>query len=174
MFSPISSCKKDAFVKRPIPLFFGLCLVLGIALLSGCDLFGNDTPPDNTPTIIGNWSSDSDSYKITNTTLIYEDSYGFGFEGDIRHIEKFTGTSGVIIVEYTVPPTAYIPPGNFQGVYYKDLTATTVKLGSAYTAADSNTPVEVAALELAKEKFKFDTIDSYGGELTYAAVQTRQ
>ncbi|MDR1972214.1 MAG: hypothetical protein LBQ46_09870 [Treponema sp.] len=107
--------------------------------------------------------------------MIYTSDWGYGFEGIIWHVEYYTADSGVIIVEYTVPPTAYTPPGNFQGVYFKELKANSVILGSAYTAADLGaTPVEVATLNEAMEKFKLDTIALYGGELTSASPQYRQ
>ncbi|MDR2747716.1 MAG: hypothetical protein LBB77_09765 [Treponema sp.] len=169
MFSKIFSRGKGVFARKALPLFLGLCFVIGAALFSGCSM-GND----GGASIYGEWDSGYDGYTITPTDMIYRGYTDYGFGAKIRYVEYFTADSGVIIVEYTIPPTAYSPPGNFQGVYFKELTANTVRLGNAYTAADYTTPVEVTTLELAKEKFKFDNIALYGGELTNASPQTRQ
>ncbi|MFP3089489.1 hypothetical protein LQZ21_04090 [Treponema sp. TIM-1] len=172
MFSPHLLFRRSLLLRKALPLFFLLCLVMGSVLFSSCDWSGGDSGGGGTLT--GTWSSGSDGYEITSTTLTYISDYGYGFIGNIRDRIEFSPTSGVIIVEYTTPPTAYNPPGKFQGVYYKDLTANSVKLGSAYTVADYTVPVEVTTLALAREKFKLENIALYGGELTAATPQTRQ
>jgi hypothetical protein len=140
-------------------------------LFSSCDWNGGG---DGDAGLVGNWSSGADGYEITGETMKYISDYGFGFTAAIREIIEYDGTSGVIIVEYTVRPTAYTPPGNFQGVFYRDLRANSVKLGSAYDAARPGNPVEVTTLEAAKAKFKRDNLALYGGELTKALPQKRQ
>ncbi|MDR2759063.1 MAG: hypothetical protein LBB78_06765 [Spirochaetaceae bacterium] len=171
MFSPHSSLRKSFWVKRIFPLFFVVCLVMGSALFSSCDWNGGDSGGGS---LTGTWNSGSDGYEITNTTLKYIGVAGYSFTSNIREIIEFDRTSGVIIVQYITHPTAYSPPGNFQGVYYKDLTASSVKLGSAYDVANPGTPVEATSLPLAREKFKQENIALYGGELTAATPQTRQ
>ncbi|MDR2362901.1 MAG: hypothetical protein LBD65_00590 [Spirochaetaceae bacterium] len=172
MFLSHSSVRKRFLVKNVLP-FFALCLVMGSALFSSCDWWSGG---EDHFSLIGTWRSDYDGYEITGTTMTYIDNsgYGYGFTGTIREFVEFTGASGVILVEYTTPPTAYTPPGNFQGVYYKDLTANSVKLGNAYNVANPTTQVEVASLALAREKFKLANIGLYGGELTQAIPQKRQ
>lgn len=171
MFSSRFFARKN-LLQKGFPLFFALCLVMGSALFSSCD-WGGGTGDYS---LVGKWSSGSDGYEITDTTMIYTGYTGYSFKAKIHEIIEFdpAAISGVIIVEYTTKPTAYTPPGNFQGVYYKDLTAKSVKLGSAYTAADYTNPVEVSTLAAAREKFKKDNIALYGGELTQAVPQTRQ
>ena len=170
MFLSHASVRKRFLAKSVLP-FLALCLVMGSALFSSCDWSGDGGGQFS---LIGTWDSGYDGYKITDTTMTYIDTFGYGFTGTIRDIVEFTGTSGVILVEYTTPPTAYTPPGNFQGVYYKALRANSVKLGSAYNVADYTIPVEVTSLPLARKKFNLANIELYGGELTQAVPQTRQ
>jgi hypothetical protein len=157
-------------MRKILPFVFAL--VMGALLFSGCKN-EDDDPGGSVSALIGEWTSGSDSYSIKGTTLNYTGYEGYSFESRIRYVYNFTGASGVVIVEYTTPPTAYTPLGNFQGVYYKELAGDTVKLGNAYTAADYTIPVEVETLAEAKEKFKLDNIALYGGELTMAVTQTR-
>jgi hypothetical protein len=170
MFSPHFLDRKSLWLKSVFSLFFVVCLVMGSTLFSGCDWNGGE----DHFSLTGTWNSGYDGYVITPAAMIYTDDYGYGFTANIREIVEYSHNSGVILVEYTTLPTAYTPPGRFQGVYYKDLTAKSVKLGSAYNAASPGTPVEVTTLALAKEKFKLENIALYGGELTIAVPQTRK
>ncbi|GHV72814.1 hypothetical protein AGMMS49940_01160 [Spirochaetia bacterium] len=160
-------------------LVFVLSLLMGALSLAGCkddsDGFIDDGMLNSG--LKGTWDSGAgDGYTITDSTMVYSstwDSVTTGFTGSIEYIYNFSETAGVIIVQYTVYDLGFgAEVGQYQGVYFKDLTASTVKLGSAY--ASDYSVVEVATLAEAKEKFKPANISLYGGELSMASPQTRQ
>jgi hypothetical protein len=167
---------------KAFPLVLGLCLLAGALGLTGCPMeesdpdFGNDLG-----SLIGNWSSGTDGYEISETVLQYDDGLaagsqydGMDFTGSIEYHKKFSETAGVIIVKYITPPNGSAS-GKYQGVYYKDLSATKVTMGNAFTVADYTQRVEVGSLEEAKTKFASEeNISLYGGDLSRASPQTKQ
>jgi hypothetical protein len=158
--------------RRIFSRVFAVCLVVTALTLSGCNLFGPDNFGSELGDLKGTWASASDGYEISDTKLIYKDDYGYGFTGTIKAVSNFTTKAGVIIVEYTAPPTGsaeypYSPAGNFQGVYYQELTATTVQLANAYDP----TGTETATLEAAKAKF---TLDKAGDYVTWTIVAVQE
>ena len=159
-------------------LFLGVCLLIGALGFVGCDLLGKTDEtekPDlggNISALVGTWDSGSDSYTITTTTIVYDDGsngeWGFSYKGNICHVSNFNAVSGVVIIEYTEAPTSGTS-GNFIGIYYRDLTATTVKLANSYDPEGT----ETATLDTAKAKFtqgNADTLVSW----TYVQPQTKQ
>jgi hypothetical protein len=136
-------------------LVFVLGLVMGALSLAGCK---ND--PDDTGNLIGTWTSTyGDGYTITGTTVTYNaGAMGaeFSYVGTIRNTPNFANPYGVIIIEYTTTPTYYDygpapgyaqtnphgPAGNFQGIYWEDLTTTSVKM--AHTNAGEKTTLSSA------------------------------
>lgn len=152
---------------------------MGALSLIGCDPddpFVDDHKLNNG--LIGDWKytfdNGNDRYTIDATTLVYTFTYegvATSFTSNIEYIYNFSETAGVIIVRYTAYDLGYgATVGQYQGVYFRDLTASTVKLGSAYETDYS--VVEVASLDEAKEKFR--NFRSYGGELSMATPLTRQ
>ncbi|MDR2305464.1 MAG: fibronectin type III domain-containing protein [Treponema sp.] len=106
--------------------------------------------------LTGTWRSDyNDGYVISDATLSYNDGsgYGFNFTGDIRYSKKFDSVSGVIIVEYTVPPAYAVLPGAFFGIYYWGLTPAQVYLANTSELDNNYAPSETATLEAAIAKF---------------------
>jgi hypothetical protein len=170
MFTHTFLVGRSRALRLAVSLVLALGLVLGMMALAGCPMEDDDFKDDHklNQGLIGNWATDQSGYQITETTLTYNDgNFGYGFVADIEDVYNFTSTGGVIIVKYTTLPTAYTPLGNYQGVYFLDLTADDVKLGNAYTVANYQVPVEVATLEEAKKKFgPKENIGPNGGELT--------
>jgi hypothetical protein len=174
-----SMFRKNALLKNALSFCAVLCLVMGALSFTGCPVSGgggsgggdDDKLNDG---LIGTWDSGYDGYEISSTAIIYRSTYdNAGFTGSIQYIYNFSETAGVIIVKYTAYDLGFgASVGQFQGVYFGDLTPTTVKLGSAYEADYS--VVEVDTLAEAKEKFKPENISLYGGELGNASPQTRK
>jgi hypothetical protein len=151
--------------RPPFYVFFLLALLL---LLSACELYGK-VGGDNTniqgslPDLLrGEWAylppgSDvaSELYAISGNTL----SYGYGGEssptdytGLIRFVSNYSSDSGLIIIEYSKPPSYALYNGlPFFAVYYRNLRSDTVQLANAvhpdYSAPDT------ATLEEALGKF---------------------
>ncbi|MDR1174415.1 MAG: fibronectin type III domain-containing protein [Treponema sp.] len=129
--------------------------------------------------LLGTWTSIyDDSYTITGTMLSYDDGYGGKISGTIRYINNFNAASRVIIIEYTEEgkPTyndydenfniiagPFDPPGYFQGVYYKSLSAGSVQMGNATDASKSGhlAAPETATLDEAKNKFTQDAASTF-------------
>jgi hypothetical protein len=108
--------------------------------------------------LIGSWRSDyDDGYVISDTALSYNAGYdsSFSFTGDIRYFKKFDDASGVIVIEYTAPPTYNALPGAFFGIYYWGLTPARVYLANTteINSVPPYAPPETATLEAAIAKF---------------------
>jgi hypothetical protein len=131
-------------------MIFTALVAAGILLLAGCS-----NPTSSGSSIYGKWSSGSDSYEITSTTVKYNDGgYGFDFTATIQKINTFSNTSGVILVKYTKKPKNATK--DFLGIYYRGLSDTEVLLAGAYEpgpAPDFINIAETASLETAEAKF---------------------
>ncbi|GHU93584.1 hypothetical protein FACS189479_05170 [Spirochaetia bacterium] len=171
--------RKNALLRNAFSLFAVFALVMGALSFVGCnDDSGFVDDHKLNSGLIDDWkytfAEGYDQYMIDATKLVYTFNYGgvtTSFTGSIEYIYNFSETAGVIIVQYTAYNLGYgATVGQYQGVYFRDLTALTVKLGSAY--ASDYSVVEVADLAAAKEKFK--SFRLYGGELSAATPLTRQ
>jgi hypothetical protein len=167
-----------------LPLLFAAALAV-----SGCDLYGKVGGDDgNIPgglpfQLQGKWRSysygnPSDGYTITDTEITYDDgsggAWGMGYTGTIRFVSNYSSASGVIIIEYTIPPTYDGYNGNdFFAIYYKELTATTMKMANTTLLNEGNTCPDTATLKEAVEKF---TRMQMGNYVNWSFVQsfTRQ
>ena len=113
-------------------------------------------------------SKPADYYVIKEATVEYvfdDPEWGsFGYEGDIRFVSNYSSSSGVIIIEYTNDSSDPAKP--FAGIYYKNLTNSTVQLANAintdYSSADT------ATLKEAIDKFIRNKMDTY---VSWAYVQ---
>ena len=161
MFSFFSQVK----VKRI--LFTGLVLVLLAGFLGGCKVDPEiDIEGELSPLLENKWvgaSGYGDNYTITQKgstgTLKYVDGYG-DYEGNIAVVVNSSPNSGIIIVKYTKGA----PDSNskYTGVYYRNLTTTTVQLANAYNTSDW-TPAVTATLEEAKANFTSSNVGNYVG-----------
>ena len=142
-------------------LFFLVCLSI-IILFSGCE---ND--PDNDSTVglnsnlIGTWLDTNefgtDGYTVESGRVRYI-SYWFSFAGSIRHVENFSNSAGVIIIEYDAEYQN--PSGNFIGIYYQNLNPkVSVQMGTAWMEGGA----EVATLDAAIAAFTAGNEGTYMG-----------
>ncbi|GHV37491.1 hypothetical protein AGMMS49546_05400 [Spirochaetia bacterium] len=154
-----------------------------------------DPPPDRGDAfnsgLTGTWSADFgngyiDTYKITDSTVTEEGTGAMAHStGSIEYVYNFSSIAGVIIVKFTtytddlssVLPS-YSLVGRYSAVYFNNLTATSVKLGTATDLSKNymteSTDASVTTLEDAKERFKPTNINLWGGELTGAGPLTKQ
>jgi hypothetical protein len=178
MFPPLSFFRKGRASVLLIPVFLVLCLCLGAGLFTGCDT-GATPPleiPGNIAPLVGYWDSGTgDGYIITAATLEYYGYTDARFTSKVREVINFDASSGVIIVEYTTTPigVGYVPTDNFLGIYYRNLTANSVKLANSYTVANWLTPVETATLDQALAKFTLANVDLFVNNWNFAG-QIRQ
>ncbi|MDR2553115.1 MAG: hypothetical protein LBD31_08130 [Treponema sp.] len=164
------------FPKRICILFSAVLLAASVFTACGGD--GSGIPAATQ----GFWraANGADWYGITQDSLRY--GYGPGsifaeplYKGQIRSVEYFTGSSGVIIIEYdpdrkqtyydydagyNVIGGPYPPPGNFIGVYFRNLTAKSGEFATAYDAAKPH-GCEEATLEAARAAFTLDAMGTY-------------
>jgi hypothetical protein len=121
--------------------------------------------------LVGTWIFPGDSpdpYTITaGTPPTISHPSGFGGYTDytdapIEYVYNFSETAGCLIIKRE--------ENKYTAVYFKDLTASTVLLGDAYDTSivyDASKPNEAdpatGTLGAAKERFKPENADSYGG-----------
>jgi hypothetical protein len=119
----------------------------------------------------------TDDYTVTTTSITHESSYQDAITtvtGSIEYIYNFSGTAGCIIIKYTANPDADLV-GKYDAVYFKDLSADEVLLGSAWTVEDYTVPTSVPTLEEAKLRFRPENAADYGGgDAQTGTPQTKQ
>ena len=147
--------------------------VLGfLAVVLSCDsnIADDDAnvPGDLPETLRGEWVSippgsttPADYYVIEADTLQYvfdDPEWGnFGYKGNIRFVSNYSSSSGIIIIEYTQGVSD--PGKSFAGIYYRNLTNSTVQLANAINPDYS--PADTATLNEAKTKFTRNKMDTY-------------
>ena len=155
-------------------------------LLAGCELYGkvgddDVNKPGTLPELLrAEWvytppgsPTPSERYNIDEDTVQY--GYGGGesdmdYEGNIRFVSNYSADSGVIIIEYTVPPSYPKYNGNsYFGIYYKNLTNDTVQLANPINADYSSPDTET--LEEAIRKF---TRGKMGNYVDWGVVQPQK
>jgi hypothetical protein len=164
--------------KFPPPLSYTFFALAVIILFSGCELYGmvggDDTNIEGAlPSLLqGEWAyipassgSPGDGYIITGNNIEYvyhgTDNIGADFKGTAVFVSNYNSSSGLIIIQYTVPPTYSGYNGNsFCAVYYRNLRSQSVQLANA-TTLPLNTCSDTATLEEAKVKFTRMTVGDY-------------
>ncbi|MDR0722290.1 MAG: hypothetical protein LBF75_05785 [Treponema sp.] len=114
------------------------------------------------PGLLGTWTDSgeyngaiwTDDYTITTTSVTHVAS-GVEETGSIEYVYNFDDASGCIIVKYA--------DGKYNGVFFGNLTATTVDLGDAYDASATDYDSSVDTLAEAIERFKLENAETYGG-----------
>jgi len=159
MFSFFSQVKVKRF------LFAVLVFALLAGVLGGCnsELEDDDVTPGILPTgLIGEWSGEwEDGYSIEAANLQYISDYGFGFTGTISQVSNFSDDSGVIIVNYTVPPSYEGYNENpYTAVYYRNLTGASVQLANVTNLSDYSC-ADTATIEEAAAKFTLNDMADY-------------
>jgi hypothetical protein len=148
-------------LKKYFLLFLGFCFLAPFLFFFSCELYGDlgdnsgNTEGSLPALLTGTWSSGTDGYVISADTLSYDEGInggmGYSYTGTIRYVSNFTPAAGIIIIEYTAPPFWTEPPGSFFGVYYRNLTRTSVQLANSINP-DRSAP-ETRTLEEAAAKF---------------------
>lgn len=134
MFVQGSWHRKNVLARKGFPLFAVLCVVVGAAVLSGCDT-GNPTPG----ILTAKWTNISGGYTttitITDSSVVYHGTY----EAAIVNKPDFTASDGVLIIRFTKyadwdgePSTTHGNVGKYGALYWKELTASSVSLADAY------------------------------------------
>jgi hypothetical protein len=147
---------------------------VGALLLAGCSMEEDDFDDDLqlNQKLIGSWTASGDGWSDTyvikagSPPKISHPSGDGGYmdytDASIEYVYNFSAAAGCLIIKR--------PDGKFSAVYFKNLTASSVLLGNAYNTTvdwDPNNPnaadPAVTTLEAAKERFKPENADTYGG-----------
>jgi hypothetical protein len=128
-------------------------------------------PTDDTTTggsIYGTWSSTSDGYTVTTSTVTYDDrsGYGYGWTGSLEGVSETDSASGYLYVKYTSVGSSMSPSlvNSFIAVSYKSLGASSVQMATAYK---SDGTASESTLDAAKSKYTIDNgYYSYYGSYT--------
>ena len=93
--------------------------------------------------LLGRWESSgvwgSDGYIVETNRISYFYDEETMFAGTIKHVENFSVSAGVIIIEYD--PEYSQPLGNFIGIYYKNLNPhVSVQMGTAWMDGGAEKP----------------------------------
>jgi hypothetical protein len=172
--------KKSTFLRA----LYGFFFVFPVLFFFSCELYGKPGGDDTNiegklPSgLLGQWAfpkeNPSELYSITADTVQY--GYGNGsspmdFKGTIRFVSNYSGDSGVIIIEYTDPPSyEKYNDRPFFAIYYWNLLPNSVQLANATTLPDYSAP-DTATLEEAKAKF---TRGKRGNYVDWGVVQPQQ
>jgi len=152
-----------------------------VFLVTGCLKEPEPDPVDPGLSLNGNWHSEYDAYivNLINNTFEYDDGgWDFGFTGNIHEIVKFNnaGSAGIVFIEYTIKPidwdTGIPPEGDFIGIYFRNLTTTTVEFAvpAENVSGDYITPAKTS-LANAKAAFTEGTTGDY---ISYWGVYVKQ
>jgi hypothetical protein len=164
-------------------------LTAGTLFFSGCELYGkiggDETNIEGAlpHPLQGKWAyipassgAPGDGYIISAGQLEYV-YYGTGnagtnFKGKIRFVSNYSSDSGLIIIEYTEPPSYGGYNGySFFAIYYRNLKDHSVQLANTTTLPHYTCP-DTATLEEAKAKFTRMTMGNYV-DWSVAMPQTR-
>jgi hypothetical protein len=158
--------------------FFAFFAFAVIILFPCCELYGtvggDDTNIEGAlPSLLqGEWAyvppsgNSSEGYIINEDNIEYvyygTDNIGADFKGKVVFVSNYSSTSGLIIIQYTVPPTysSYNDDLLFCATYYRNLRSQSVQLANA-TTLPYNTCPDTATLEEAIAKFTRMTIGNY-------------
>lgn len=155
MFIRTLSAGKTPWYRKAVCLFFMFCLTAGTLSIIGCK-----DEPDGSATVIGTWTSPYDMYLINKGNFVHD--YGgqgeYNYSGIIKEFFAFDNASGIIYFEYDAPNAA---AGKFNAVYYKELTAATVKMATAINGAPDYSNPATATLDEAKTKFTKEAVGTY-------------
>jgi len=156
-----SNTETDAEIKKRI----WYCLVL--ALAASILLFSCDTNNKEPGVLHGIWESDIGDYyniDLVKDKIEYGGFDEYDFKGDIHEVVEFTGSSGIIFFEYTYKGSYYVTAadGEFSGIYFMNLTSSTVEFSNPYDPVTMESPTAVS-LSAAKAKFTKNNLQDYFG-----------
>jgi len=155
---------RSALAKRGVELlvrrYASFAVLLMMLLFASC---AEESEPEieNTGFIpVGEWADSYGSgYNITNTSIVYDDGYGYGdFTGSILITNNFTVDSGVLIIKILSSNVGYTI-NKFTGVYYKGYSGSHVYLANPID--ESYAPIEKDTLAEAKTTFTVDNVNTH-------------
>jgi len=172
---------RKSFTKKTLIAVLAVLFLATSLFVSCSNPTGSDTGFQAPAELTGTWAADgsTDSYTIGSTRLSYVGWDGVGgYSGTIKHISQFTNNSGVIIIQYDKghensypiydeswnPTGEYFPlHGDFIGIYYEDLTSTSVNIGTAYdlSSAGVDSGPEQVSLNAAIDTFTEANMGTY-------------
>jgi hypothetical protein len=146
---------KRSLLGRMVPAL----LVLGALFFSSCDLGGNEDfgyIPEGTWSSVWAGNTGIDTYTISSTTLTYTSTptgdTSSGWSGTIRGAVDFSETAGVLIIQYTNPPTGdwsgHAEDMGYTGVYYSAHSAASTKFADAWLPGDPYSTERAEAVSL--------------------------
>ena len=157
-----------------------LVFMFAALLFTGCstDGDGGGGGPGLNSMLIGTWLSEhGDSYTLTSDRIIYAFGNDINYAGTIRHVDNFTDSHGLIIIEYDSDhrPIYYadgywgdadhILPlkGNFIGIYFQNfIPGDRVNMGGAFMAGGAEEPTLAAAIAAFIIGMESTYISAYG------------
>ena len=146
----LSSFKKPLLKKAAFAAFVLLFLT---TVLTGCDSNGGSGPPLR-DRLVGVWGTQFDKFIITQDTLNY---VGYtSFAGYIHRVIELRGeeASGVIIIQYSEPPSSNNFPNGFTAIYIRgNPDSNNLHISIAFSVDDWETPVDVETLQEAIDIF---------------------
>ncbi|GHT58232.1 hypothetical protein FACS1894109_12140 [Spirochaetia bacterium] len=154
--------RKNALLRNTFSLFAVFTLVMGALSLVGCDTDnGGDPDHELNEKLVGTWFADfgggyTDTYIVTKTAISHPDGFPAYKAASIEYVDNFSNTAGCIIIKRT-------EDDKYTAVFFKDLSANTVLLGDAFGPAPDYADPGVATLELARERFKPENAENWGG-----------
>ena len=158
-FNPLSPGSLRKKITRSLFALLVMSCLSAALFLAGCTM-----DPDKPKNLVGEWTTDFDSYTITDTRLEYfMDNSAWELpntvlKGDIVLAVDFSSTSGVLIIRITEATTGNTV-GKYTGVYYRDYTGSSIRLATAIGPAPDFSPMEADSLEAARTLFTVDNID---------------
>jgi len=153
---------RSTLAKRGVELlvrkYASFAVLLAMLLFASCE---EEPEIVNTGFIpVGEWTdSYGGSYTITNTSIVYDDGYGYGdFTGSILITNNFTVDSGVLIIKILSSNVGYTI-NKFTGVYYKGYSGSHVYLANPIN--ESYAPIEKDTLAEAQTTFTVDNVNTH-------------
>ena len=135
--------------------FAGFVLLFLTTVLTGCDSNGGGGPPLR-DRLVGVWETQFDEFIITRDTLTWSDGESTFLAGYIQRVIGLRGeeASGVIIIQYSEPPSSYNYPDGFAAIYIRgDTGSNSLQISTAFTVTDWQIPVDVETLQEAIDIF---------------------
>ncbi|MCL2805010.1 MAG: hypothetical protein FWD26_03625 [Treponema sp.] len=137
-----------------------ILLLAAIVLLAGCENGGED----GDFVLEGVWIGTGDYYIITAGSVFHimegGEWDGFPFPdmvliGDIKEIIEFSDNAGVLIIKitYAAPDFTDYNVGKYTGIYYRDGSYSSIRMGNAYLLEDPYFPIEKDSIEDARLSF---------------------
>jgi len=115
----------------------------------------------------GLWTGNGDYYIINAKSVHYimewGDWDGMVLIGSIEEKKMFSDNAGVLIIKITYSAPSYFGyiVDKYTGIYFKDGTSSSIKMGNAIGPAPTFTPIQADSLSTAESLFNVDNADTH-------------